>query len=144
MRFFATMSTTSKSTFSIKDWKDMPSGDIGGETKLTLTKAVHSYTGAIVGEGVAEFLMCAGADGATHFIGFERITGTLDGREGSFVIQHDGVFAGEPRSSWKVLRGSGAGDLAGMTGSGGYGVKDGAIEFQIIYDLDREESQRMI
>jgi hypothetical protein len=132
---FAIMSTTSKSTFAIKDWKDTPSGDIGSESELTLTKAVHTYTGGIVGEGVAEFLMCAGADGTTHFIGFERITGALDGKTGSFVIQHEGVFAGEPRSTWKILIGSGNGDLAGISGSGSYGVKDGVVEFVMTYVL---------
>jgi hypothetical protein len=128
------MSITSKSTFTIKAWKDAPSGDLGGETKLTLTRATQSYEGAIVGEGVVEYLMCAGADG-THFAGFERITGTLDGKQGSFIIEHVGTFAGEPRSAWTVVAGSGTGELESIAGHGSYAAKDGVMEFLFTYDL---------
>jgi hypothetical protein len=129
------MSISSKSTFTIKDWKDEPSGDLGGEKKLTLTRATQSYEGAILGEGKVEYLMCAGAEGMTHFTGFERIAGTLDGKTGSFLIQHVGTFAGEPRSAWAVVAGSGTGELASITGKGSYAAKDGVMEFLFTYDL---------
>jgi hypothetical protein len=130
------MSIKSISTFAIKDWKDEPSGELGGSTKLTRTRATQSYTGAILGEGVVEYLMCAGAEGVTHFVGFERIAGTLDGRAGSFVIQHVGTFAGEPRSAWTVVAGSGTGELAGISGKGSYAAKNGVMMVLFTYDLD--------
>ena len=128
------MSITSRSTFTIKDWKDEPSGELGGETKLTRTRATQSYQGAILGEGVVEYLMCAGAEGVTHFVGFERIAGALDGKTGSFVIQHAGVFAGEPRSDWAIIVGSGTGELAGLAGKGSYAAKNGVMEMLLTYD----------
>jgi hypothetical protein len=129
------MSITSRSTFTIKDWKDEPSGELGGETKLTRTRATQSYQGAILGEGVVEYLMCAGAEGVTHFVGFERIAGALDGKTGSFIIQHVGIFAGEPRSAWTVVAGSGTGGLVGVNGKGSYAAKDGVMEVLFTYDL---------
>ena len=131
------MSITSKSMFTIKDWKDEPSGELGGGTKLTRTKATQSYRGAILGEGVVEYLMCAGAEGVTHFVGFERVAGTLDGKTGSFIIQHVGTFAGEPRSDWTVVAGSGTGELVGVAGKGSYAAKDGVMEVLFTYDLGR-------
>jgi hypothetical protein len=129
------MSTTSKSTFTIKDWKDEASDYMGGEIKLTLTKAKQAYQGSISGEGTVEYLMCAGGDGVTYFSGFERINGTLDGKAGSFVIHHFGTFAGEPRSEWSVVTGSGTGELAGLSGKGNYAAKDGVMEMVFNYNL---------
>src|ERR1039457_5873970 len=122
------MSIISKSTFKIKDWKDEPSEELGGGLKLTRTRATQFYQGAISGEGVVEYLMCAGAGGVTHFVGFERIAGTLDGKAGSFIIQHVGTFAGEPRSAWAVVAGSGTGELVGVAGKGSYAAKDEVME----------------
>jgi hypothetical protein len=126
---------TSKSTFAIKDWKDEPSDYLGGGTKLTRTKATQTYQGSISGEGAVEYLMCAGGDGATYFSGFERIAGTLDGKAGSFIIHHVGTFAGEPRSDWTIVTGSGTGELAGLSGKGSYAAKDGVMEMLLTYDL---------
>jgi hypothetical protein len=129
------MSITSKSTFTIKDWKDEPSDYLGGGTKITRTKAAQLYQGSISGEGMVEYLMCAGGDGVTYFSGFERIAGTLDGKTGSFVIHHVGTFAGEPRSDWTVVAGSGAEELAGLSGKGNYAAKDGVMEVFFTYEL---------
>ena len=129
------MSNTTKSTFTIKDWKDAPSEELGGGAKLTRTRATQLYQGSISGEGVVEYLMCAGGDGVTYFSGFERIAGTLDGKSGSFIIEHAGTFAGEPRSDWTVVAGTGTGELLGLAGKGCYAAKDGVMEMLFTYNL---------
>ncbi|HEV7926964.1 MAG TPA: DUF3224 domain-containing protein [Verrucomicrobiae bacterium] len=129
------MSVTSKSTFTIKSWKDEPSDELGGGTKLTRTKATQTYQGSISGGEAVEYLMCAGGDGVTYFSGFERIAGTLDGKTDSFVIHHVGTFAGEPHSEWTVVAGSGTGELAGLIGKGSYAAKNGVVEMLLTYDL---------
>jgi hypothetical protein len=129
------MSITSKSTFAVKSWKDEPSEELGDGRKLTRTRATQSYQGSIAGEGVVEYLMCGGAGGVTYFSGFERIGGALDGKVGSFLIQHAGTFAGEPRSAFTVVPGSGTGELTGLAGQGSYAAKDGVMEMLLTYDL---------
>jgi hypothetical protein len=129
------MSNISKSIFTIKAWKDEQSEELGGGTKLTHTRATQLYQGSISGEGVVEYLMCAGGDGVTYFSGFERIAGALDGKSGSFVIEHVGTFAGEPHSDWTVVAGTGTGELAGLAGKGSYAVKDGVMQMLFTYDL---------
>jgi len=84
---------------------------------------------------VVEYLMCAGTDGITYFSGFERIVGALDGKAGSFIIRHAGTFAGEPRSDWTVVPGSGTGELAGVVGNGSYAARDGVMEMLFAYDV---------
>lgn len=104
------MNIESKSTFTITSWKDEPE-ELEGGMKLTRTKATQAYQGAISGNGMVEYLMYPGAKAIVHFVGFECITGTLDGKAGSFTIQHMGTFAGEPHSNWSVVPGSGTGEL---------------------------------
>jgi hypothetical protein len=52
------------------------------------------------------------------YVAIERITGTLHGRSGSFVLQHSGVMTrGAPQQSITVVPDSGSGQLAGLAGS---------------------------
>ncbi len=131
------MNSTSKSTFTIKDWKDETLKELGGEIKLTRTRAVQSYEGAIVGEGVVEYLMYSGADGVTHFTGFERIAASLDGKTGSFTIRHTWQFSPwrAEQVTWTIVAGSGTGELAGIVGKGSYAAKDSVMEVTLTYDL---------
>jgi Protein of unknown function (DUF3224) len=73
-----------------------------------------SYSGALVGEGVVEMLTC----GQAGYIANERVVGTLDGRAGSFVLQHGGMRMGDQTINQfgAVVPGSGTGDLATLRG----------------------------
>ena len=51
----------------------------------------------------------------------ERVTGTLAGREGTFVLQDAGtVEASIVSGDWFVVPGSGTGELTGLRGEGGF------------------------
>jgi hypothetical protein len=70
---------------------------------------------------VVEFLQAGQADGSASFVGIERVTGTVGGREGMFLLQDagtvlDNIVSGE----WFVIPGSGTGALAGLRGEGGF------------------------
>ena len=61
------------------------------------------------------------ADGSASFVGIERITGTLGGRTGTFLLQDAGTVQGSIVSGdWFVIPGSGTGQLAGLRGEGGF------------------------
>ena len=79
------------------------------------------FSGDLQGDGVAEFLQAGRADGSASFVGIERVTGTLAGRQGSFLLQDAGTVAGNIVSGeWFVVPGSGTGQLAGLRGTGGF------------------------
>lgn len=47
----------------------------------------------------------------------ERVEGTLDGRQGTFVIQHGGLAEGTDQSSFgNIVPDSGTGELTGISG----------------------------
>jgi len=88
---------------------------------LTRIHVKESLSGDMTGDGVAEFLQAARADGSASFVGIERVTGTVAGRIGTFLLQdagtvQDNIVSGE----WFVIPGSGTGTLAGLRGTGGF------------------------
>jgi Protein of unknown function (DUF3224) len=86
----------------------------------------ETFTGDIDGDGVAEFLQVARADGSASFVGIERVEGKVAGREGAFVLQDAGIVEGNVVScEWFVVPGSGTGELAGLRGTGGFRAKVG-------------------
>ena len=108
-------------TFSIKSWDEKPYNEMEGAPKLTRAMVTRSYQGDIEGEGKAEYLMMYRADGTASFTGLERVTGSISGRSGSFVLQHSGVFEnGIAKVKLSVVPGSGTDDLKGLKGEGGF------------------------
>jgi len=88
---------------------------------LTRIHVEESFSGDISGTGVVEFLQAAHADEAASFVGIERVTGSVAGREGTFLLQDAGTVEGNTVSGeWFVIPGSGTGGLAGFRGAGGF------------------------
>lgn len=88
---------------------------------LTRIHVEESFVGDIAGEGVVEFLQAGQADGSASFVGIERVTGTVAGRSGTFLLQDAGTVQGKIVSGdWFVIPGSGTGGLAGLRGEGGF------------------------
>jgi hypothetical protein len=64
-------------------------------------------------------MLSAGTDvaGSAGYVAIERVTGTLDGRDGSFVLQHNATMTrGTPALNIIVVPDSGSGELKGLTG----------------------------
>lgn len=69
------------------------------------------------GEGLMLAFMSETA-GSAGYVALERVHGTLQGREGSFVLQHHGLMdRGVPQLAITVVPGSGTGALAGLAGT---------------------------
>jgi hypothetical protein len=79
------------------------------------------FSGDIDGKGVVTFLQVVGPDGSASFVGVERVTGTLNDKTGSFVLQDKGTVEADTVSgTWFVVPGSGTGELTGLRGEGGF------------------------
>lgn len=81
----------------------------------------ETFVGDIEGDGVARFLQAMRPDGSASFVGLERVTGSIAGRRGSFLLQDAGTLQDNTVSGeWFVVPGSGTGELAGLRGEGGF------------------------
>ena len=115
------MSSEAKGTYQVTSWVENQYDEADGTAKLTRARITQTFSGDIEGEGTSDYLMVYPSDSEAHFVGAHRVVGTLAGRSGSFVLAAQGVFAnGVVETTWSVVPGSARGDLAGLSGSGGY------------------------
>jgi hypothetical protein len=88
---------------------------------LVRIHVVEDFSGDIEGEGVAEFLQTTRGEDEASFVGVERVSGSIGGKAGAFVLQDEGTLKGTRVSgTWFVVPGSGTGELRGLRGEGGF------------------------
>ena len=132
------MKKTANARFSIKSWDEKPYSEGKDLPKMTRASVDKTFTGDIDGEGHVEYVMMYRSDGTAAFVGLERITGRIAGRNGSFVLQRTGVFEdGQAKESYSVVTGSGTGELRSLRGEGTSSVGHAAdYPFALKYELD--------
>jgi hypothetical protein len=90
-------------------------------------------------EGTAKgTMLTAGTEvkGSAGYVAIERVTGTLQGRSGSFALQHSATMTrGEPQLSITVVPDSGSGQLVGLTGKMNIIIAAGKHSYEFEYNL---------
>lgn len=70
------------------------------------------------------------------YVAIEQVSGTLAGRRGSFVLQHSGTSdRGVQSLDLHVIPDSGAGELAGLSGTMRIIIENGAHAYEFDYEL---------
>ena len=110
-----------------------------GEAEGVEVSRVHisrTFTGDLEGESTAELLI-AKSEGGGGYVGHDRISGSLGGRSGGFVFQHQGIIGPEGVSNTgTIVPGTGTGGLAGITGDGTMlADEDGNHTLTLSYEL---------
>lgn len=84
--------------------------------RQTIDKHFH---GDLEGSSLGEMLAVMSMEtGSGAYVAMERVSGTLGGRHGSFVLMHSATMTrGTPAMSVTVVPDSGTGELAGLTGT---------------------------
>ena len=85
------------------------------------------YHGALDAKGIGEMLSAGTATpGSAGYVAIEKVTGTLDGRTGSFYLQHSGTLTrGQGTLAIHVIPDSGTDELVGLTGTMQIVIADG-------------------
>ena len=101
--------------------------------RLTIDKRFHGDL-----EGISKGEMLAtqtDTPGSAGYVAMERVTGTLKGRSGSFVLQHSATMTrGTPKASIAVVPDSGTGELQGISGTMAITVgADGSHSYEFEY-----------
>jgi hypothetical protein len=111
------MPTHATGTFEVKLNPQTPDGKFEDATlgRMTSEKQFH---GDLEGTSKGQMLSAATeVKGSAGYVAIERVTGTLHGRSGSFVLQHTGTLTrGVPQLSVTVVPDSGTGHLVGLSG----------------------------
>ena len=129
--------TTATGTFEITSMGEDTYAELDSGAKLTRAKGTQRFFGDIEGDGSVEWLMCYLPEGGASYVGLQRIDGSIGGMKGTVVIEAVGAFDGAASNgSWKVVEGSGTGELEGITGEGRFEAPGGptasyTLEFRL-------------
>ncbi|SRR6056297_264657 len=76
------------------------------------------WNGELKGKSKGEMLSAmTSVKGSAGYVAIEQVTGSLSGKNGSFVLQHYGIMdKGQDRLVLEVVPDSGTGELKGLTG----------------------------
>jgi hypothetical protein len=118
--------TSATAKIEVHTYEPQTYEDSGGGTDLVEIHVTEAFHGDIEGEGAVRFLQAIRADGSASFAGIERVTGSIGGRSGTFLLQDAGTVQGSMVSgTWFVIPGSGTGELTGLRGEGGFAANLG-------------------
>ena len=128
------MTNRASGTFEVKlnpqdQGADMPVG------RMSIDK---QFLGDLVGTSKGQMLM---ASSSTHkdsagYVAIEKVTGTLNGRRGSFYLQHNGVMTrGVGELTITVIPDSGTDQLVGLRGKMNIIIAEGKHSYEFEYTL---------
>ena len=105
-----------------------------GLGRMSLDKTFH---GDLKATSQGEMLAFrTSVQGSAGYVAMEKVTGSLQGHEGSFVLQHSSTMTrGVPEQSITVVPDSGTGSLIGLAGRMTITITDGQHFYQFDYTL---------
>lgn len=130
---------TATGTFTVAEMVPQPfeaSVTTGLPNGYTLMR--KEFRGAINGTAQTRFVYAFDDDLGGTYVAMESFEGTIDGRAGACNIAHSATTSGTDRSNEMLLivPGSGTGELAGITGTGGIVIDaDGTHHLNLEYRI---------
>ena len=122
-------------TFTVKVTPQAPhDGDTSGFGRLLLDKQFQVDL-----EGISKGQMLAmgtAVEGSAGYVAIEQVTATLEGKTGSFALQHFGKMTrGNPELNVAVVPDSGTGELSGLSGKMQIIIADGTHSYEFEYTI---------
>jgi hypothetical protein len=95
------------------------------------------FSGELQATSTGEMLFAGTeTEGSGGYVALERVRGTLNGKTGTFVLQHLGTMTkNEPVMKVTVLPDSGTGQLVGIAGTMTITIENGKHSFEFAYTL---------
>lgn len=126
------MANEATGTFEVK-LAPTGSGD-GPIGTMSIDKTFH---GDLHGTSLGQMLSFrSGVEGSAGYVAMERVTANLDGRKGSFTLQHSGLMdKGAQSLTVIVVPDSGTDGLEGLTGTMNIIVTPGRHDYSFCYSL---------
>jgi Protein of unknown function (DUF3224) len=104
--------------------------------RMTIDKRFH---GDLDGTSKGQMLTgMGGVKGSAGYVAIEQVTGSLQGRKGSFILQHAGLMdRGAPTLIITVVPDSGTGELTGLSGTMTIEITGGKHSYELKYVLEK-------
>ena len=104
--------------FEVKVAPQKPDNEVAQAANIGRFSLTKVYHGDLEGTSNGEMLAAGDPKTSAGAVAMERVTGTLKGRKGSFVLQHTGTISRGVQSVWEisVVPDSGTDELKGLSG----------------------------
>lgn len=124
-------------TFDVK-LDTEPLSAAGGRAGIGRMSIEKRFAGDLDATSAGEMLAFRSqAAGSAGYVAMETVVGRLQGRQGTFVLQHSSTMdRGAPRQSVTVVPGSGTGELAGLSGSMTIQIEGGRHGYRFEYRFE--------
>lgn len=133
------MATRASGTFEVKlTPQELSEKSDATRGRMSIDKQFH---GGLEGTSLGEMLTAmTDVQGSAGYVAIERVSGTLNGRSGTFVLQHSGMMnRGTPQLTITVVPDSGTGQLAGLSGTMTIDIAGGKHSYDFEYTLAEPE-----
>ncbi len=110
------------------------SEDQVGDPSISRLSIDKKFYGVLEGGSKGQMLAVGtDVDGSAGYVAMERVSGTLNGRNGTFALQHSGIMTrGAPQLMITVVPDSGTDALVGIAGKMTIDITDG----KHLYDFE--------
>jgi len=131
------MTFHARGSFDVKLTPQKPDNPGAESSKLGRMAIEKQFQGDLDAVSKGEMLSAmTDVKGSAGYVALERVTGTLGGRSGSFVLQHSGTMTrGEAQLSVTVVPDSATGELAGLAGKLSIQMMEGKHSYEFDYTL---------
>jgi len=133
----ATVTKNAVGTFEVK-LTPQPLADTSGGAKFVRMSGDKKFSGDLEATGKGEMLAVGtGAPGSSGgYVAIEWVNGTLNGKKGSFILQHSGTMTrGTQHMVITVVPESGTDELKGLSGRMTINIADGKHSYLFEYTL---------
>lgn len=127
------MTHHARGTFTV-DIRPLTPAPAEGLSRFSINKQIHGDL-----EATSKGEMFSGGDpqhGTAGYVAIEVVTGTLNGKSGSFALQHSATMDQNGRKmSVMVVPGSGTGEFKGLSGTFDIQIANGQHSYDLAYQL---------
>jgi hypothetical protein len=119
------------------DVKLTPQSMVDSQDGLARMSIDKQFRGELEATSKGEMLSAGtNVTGSAGYVAIERVTGTLAGKRGTFVLQHNATMnRGAPQLSITVVPDSGTDQLTGLSGTMGIRIESGKHFYDFDYTL---------
>jgi hypothetical protein len=130
------MTNRATGTFEVK-LNPQPLADKTADATLGRLSIDKQFHGDLEAVSKGEMLSAGtSVKGSAGYVAIERVSGTLQGRSGAFVLQHSGTMTrGAAQLSVTVVPDSGTGQLTGLAGKLEINIVDGKHFYDFEYTI---------
>lgn len=125
-----------RGTFDVKI-TPVPADDYADAATLGRMTIDKQFSGDITGTSKGQMLTGMGSvKGSAAYSAIEKVTGTVNGRTGTFMLQHTGIMHdGAQELTITIVPASGTGELTGIAGTFALTIEGKVHRYDLAYTL---------